>query len=126
MSEDITTLAELKSQSQGKSLVILDIWANWCPPCRNMLPIFKDLKREFSNPPTSFKNQANYDKSKNYQPVHFLKADTDVANDINDKYKVTAVPTFVIIKDGDIDNPVQRFVGGQTFKFIKDALISHM
>lgn len=34
------------SQDRGK-VVLLDVWATWCDPCRDALPLYQDLKKEY-------------------------------------------------------------------------------
>lgn len=34
------------SQDRGK-VVLLDVWATWCEPCRDAMPLYQDLKKEY-------------------------------------------------------------------------------
>ena len=61
---------------------LLDFYAEWCPPCQQMKPIFEELGKEFEG------------------RVEFKKIDIDKEGEKAAKFKVMSVPTFVIIKDG--------------------------
>jgi rhodanese-related sulfurtransferase len=68
-----------KAVSNGK-WVLVDVGATWCPPCRKMEPVVKQIVKEKQL------KLVNVDAGK----------DTDVMNSINAK----APPTFVLYKDG--------------------------
>ena len=61
---------------------LLDFFAEWCPPCKTMGPIFEELKEEFAG------------------KVEFRKIDIDKEGEKAAEFKVMSVPTFVILKDG--------------------------
>jgi len=85
---DSTSFAETIKNS--KVPVIIDYSAQWCGPCRMMAPIFERLAKDFSD------------------KIIFGKVDIDEEQGIAQAFGITAVPTFIIFKDG---NPVDRILG---------------
>ena len=80
--------------------VVIDFWATWCPPCRVMSPILEELSEELGH-------------------VKFLSIDVDAEPGLTDKYNVKAMPTFLIIKDGEV---AARFMGAQPKAQIKEKI----
>jgi thioredoxin 1 len=70
--------------------VIVDFYAEWCGPCKQMSPIIDTLAKEYAD------------------QVKFVKVDIDKSRDLAIKYGVTSIPTLIFIKDG---NPVSKEVG---------------
>jgi thioredoxin 1 len=82
----------------------IDFWAPWCPPCRYMSPIFDGLAGD-----------------EELKHVNFRKVNTDEENELAQKFNVTGLPTFILIKSDGKGNyeEVQKFMGAQdglTFK----------
>ena len=71
--------------------VVVYFWADWCPPCRWMAPIIKEVASE------------------NRETFLIAKLDTDRNRQAVQKYRIEAIPTFIVFKDGKITG---RFVGG--------------
>ncbi|KAI3657463.1 hypothetical protein MP638_002726 [Amoeboaphelidium occidentale] len=69
-------------------LSLVDFWATWCGPCRVLTPVLTKISQE--------KN------------ISLIKIDIDDNQDLAIEYKVAAVPTVVLFKDG---KEVTRFVG---------------
>jgi len=67
-----------------------DFYAEWCPPCQTMAPIFEEVEKEFAG------------------RVEFKKIDVDKSPTEAAKFKVLSVPTFVVLKEGQ---EVERKVG---------------
>ena len=85
--EDVEALlVQAGSQSQ---LVVLDFSATWCGPCKMIAPLFAELSEQYTN-------------------VVFLKIDVDDNPDTAAKYNVSAMPTFVFVKQGQV---VDRLMG---------------
>ena len=66
----------------NSKMVLVDFGADWCPPCKMMEPVIKSLR---SNNPGKFT---------------LLKVDGGNDQDILKKYAITALPVFIIFKDG--------------------------
>jgi len=78
---------------------LLDFYAEWCPPCRMMEPIFEELKEEFEG------------------RVEFRKINVDKNPDEAAKFGVMSIPTFVILKDGQ---EVSRKIGALSKEILKN------
>ncbi|KAE9446085.1 hypothetical protein C3L33_22088, partial [Rhododendron williamsianum] len=71
--------------------VLVDFYATWCGPCQFMAPVLNEV------------SAAMIDK------IQVVKIDTEKYPSIADKYRIEALPTFIIFKDGE---PYDRFVSG--------------
>ena len=61
---------------------LLDFYADWCPPCQQMRPVFEGLEKEFEG------------------RVEFKKIDVDSEGEKAAEFKVLSIPTFVILENG--------------------------
>jgi len=62
-------------------LAVIDFTATWCGPCKMISPFFEEL-------------------STKYHGVSFYKVDVDQCQEVAMKYQVSAMPTFVYLKNG--------------------------
>ncbi|KAH7104877.1 thioredoxin-domain-containing protein [Auriculariales sp. MPI-PUGE-AT-0066] len=81
MPTDISSSSQLSKIISGNKLTVIDFWATWCGPCKMMDPVFDSL-------------------SKQYPGANFVKVDTDAHKDIMQEYKVSGMPTFILMKGG--------------------------
>lgn len=90
-------------------VVVLDIWATWCPPCRAEIPHLIALANKFKTQDVSIVGVAlDQDKTSvssfvNQQKVNYTVALDPGANKLGNLYKVGGIPaTYVIDKKGII------------------------
>lgn len=61
---------------------VIDFWAEWCNPCKKLAPVFEEVSEEIEN-------------------VKFGKVDMQENQQIGTKLGVRALPTLVIIRNGE-------------------------
>ncbi|KAM3361195.1 thioredoxin Y1, chloroplastic [Capsicum galapagoense] len=85
--------------------LLVDFYATWCGPCQFMVPILNEV------------GESMKDK------IQVVKIDTEKYPVIADKYKIQALPTFILFKDGNV---CDRFEGAlnapQLMQRIESAL----
>lgn len=68
---------------QSQQPVLVDFFATWCGPCKAMEPVVKDVAKSVEG------------------KVRVVKVDIDKQRQIAAQYNVSAVPTFIIFKNGN-------------------------
>ena len=80
---------------------LVDFWAEWCMPCKMLLPTITELAAEYAG------------------RVRVGKLNTDDSRNVAMKYGISAIPTLLLFKDGQL---VNKFVGLQQKADLKKAL----
>ncbi|KAI1295283.1 thioredoxin-like protein [Xylaria venustula] len=80
----ITSSAQLRKLLASTKYVVVDFYADWCPPCRAIAPIFSKLADEHAV----------------VSKLAFAKVNVDHVKDVAGQFSVTAMPTFVFFRDG--------------------------
>ena len=88
---------EKEIQNESKPIV-LDVYAEWCGPCQQMMPIVEELEKEMGD------------------TYKFAKLNVDEARDISIKYGVISVPTFLFIKNGEVKGKETGYMSKETLK----------
>lgn len=101
---DIKTLNEDNFQDKtSRGLVLVDFYAPWCGPCKRMEPVLKMIDDDMKDSLTIF------------------KVDIDQSPSLAKKYKVSGVPTLVLMKNGKIKGNLVGFQDKSKIKkFIKN------
>src|ERR1700690_2369471 len=81
--------------------VLVDFWAEWCQPCRRLAPTIEKLAGDYTN------------------RVKVGKLDTDANHATASKYAISAIPTVLLFKGGQV---TQKFVGLRAEKDFREAL----
>ena len=101
------TPIELTSQNFATEVVnsdvpvLVDFWAPWCGPCRVIGPIIKNLAAEYDG------------------VLKVSKLNVDDASDIASQYQITAIPSLLVFRNGEV---VDRFQGVVPQNAIVDRL----
>jgi rhodanese-related sulfurtransferase len=75
-------IADFDKVVAENKLVLVDIGASWCPPCRKMLPVIDKVKSQFAN------------------KLYFLAVDGGIDMDVMKHLQFETLPTFIIYKNG--------------------------
>ena len=81
--------------------VLVDFWAEWCMPCRMLAPTIEKIAKDYSG------------------KVKVGKLDTDANRDVAIKYSISAIPTVILFRNGQV---AQKFVGLRQERDFKEAL----
>ena len=108
MSNVVTAISDTvfeKEVETGKGLVLVDFWATWCGPCRQVAPIVEKIAEE------------------NAGKISVRKLDVDDNQHTAQKYGVMSIPTLILFKDGQ---PVERLVGYMPKERLMQKIKPHM
>jgi thioredoxin 1 len=97
------TFEELVLKS-GKP-VMIDYWADWCAPCRQLSPIVDELAKQYGD------------------KITFLKLDTNTNPDTPTRYGVLGLPTLQLFVKGEV---VNSMTGGKTKASIIKSLAEYL
>ena len=85
--------------------VVVDFWADWCEPCKQLMPILEKLAEE-------------------YQGAFLLaKVNADEQQMLAQQLGVRSLPTIMVIKEGQ---PIDGFSGAQPESAVREMLDKHL
>jgi thioredoxin len=77
------TAANFDEVTSAEGIVLVDFWAEWCPPCKRFAPIFEDA-------------------SERHPDVVFGKVDTEAEQELAIHFDIRSIPTIMAVRDGVI------------------------
>lgn len=81
--------------------VLVDFWAPWCGPCKQVGPVVEELAREYSG------------------RARMVKVDVDKNPKISETYGIRSIPTLMVFRDGEV---MQTLVGAQSKRDLSEAV----
>lgn len=90
---------------ENKNLVLVDFWAEWCPPCRMMAPILEKVAKEMNG-------------------VDVVKVDIEASaenNQLASENSVQSIPNMKVFKDGQL---VKELIGARPQSVLEQELKS--
>lgn len=91
--------------------MVVDFYADWCPPCRAIAPIFSKLA----------------DQHASQGRLAFAKVNVDHVKDIASRFNISAMPTFLFIQNGAPKGvAVEGLKGRQSVGFTGDGLVDRV
>ena len=85
--------------------VLVDFWAPWCGPCKQLAPTIEEIADEYEG------------------RVRVGKVNTDENPQIATSHQISAIPTVLLFKDGEV---VEKFVGMSPKGKFTEALESQL
>ncbi|MDE5058062.1 thioredoxin [Wolbachia endosymbiont of Drosophila bocki] len=85
MSDDMTSVNDQNFKSEVtdyKGFVLVDFWAEWCGPCKSLMPRIEQLAKDRKG------------------KIKICKFDIDGETEVPSKYGVQSIPTLIIFQDG--------------------------
>jgi len=83
---------------QKHPALVVDVWAEWCGPCRMAEPVLEELASNFQG------------------KVSFFKVNVDENQDLASNYGVMSIPTAILFKDGKEVSRQVGFGGKEAFE----------
>lgn len=78
------TTENFESLKNGELPLVVDMWTQWCGPCRALAPVVSELAKEFDG------------------KIVVGKCDAEENSDIAADYQVMSVPTLLFFKGGQL------------------------
>jgi thioredoxin 1 len=85
----------------AQGVILVDIWAEWCKPCKAMEPTLDALAEEMQG------------------KARVGKLDADANRELAESLGVQAIPTMILFKDGQ---EVERFIGMKSKESLAEAI----
>ena len=83
---------DFQKEIESSNLVLVDFFANWCGPCKMLLPVLESVALKKTD-------------------LKILKVNVDECETLARKYGVMSIPTLILFKEGNIISSQIGFMG---------------
>jgi len=95
------TDADFAKVTDTSRLVLVDLWAPWCGPCRMVAPILEKLARDFAG------------------SLKVVKVNVDGSPAISQRFNASSIPMLVFMRDGEA---IDTVIGAQPEHVLRGAV----
>jgi thioredoxin 1 len=81
--------------------VLVDFWAEWCPPCRLLAPTFERLATTYGD------------------RISFAKVNVDELPEVASQYGIRSIPTLLLLREGEV---VEELIGARPYQDLARVL----
>ena len=93
---DLTSATFDETVNSSMTTVVVDLWAEWCGPCKQLTPILEELAGELAG------------------EISFVKVNVDENPDIAVRFGVQSIPTMLVIDGGELRKTIVGSRGKST------------
>ena len=99
------TDANFATEVEGHAgVAVVDLWAEWCGPCRMIAPLVEELAAQFNG------------------KIKVTKLDIDANPKTAERYRIRSIPTLLFFKDGKV---VDQVIGAVPRATLTDRFSKH-
>jgi thioredoxin 1 len=102
---DVTDATFTDQVLKSSKPVVIDYWADWCAPCKQLSPIIEELARDYGD------------------KVTFLKMDTNTSTQVPTQQGVLGLPTIQVFVGGEV---VKSFTGAKPKSVLLKAIEEYL
>lgn len=88
-------------------LVLVDVWADWCAPCRALMPVLDKLADEM------------------HDQLTLVKVNADECSQISVRFGIRSLPTVLLFKNGEMIDQFQGALPEQQIRRFLDPYVEH-
>ena len=101
----IENFQQIIVEASQEKLVLIDFWADWCEPCKDLMPILEKLAGEYA------------------QHMILAKVDCEAQQEVAGQFGIRSQPTVMVVQNGQ---PVDGFAGVQPEAQIREMLAKYL